>query len=335
MPLLSFPSRAGGELVLFALTVACSTAGNPVEPLRQRLEIVGATAIAPQQTTEVHAFLVRPNGTRVEVTPQVTWTSSDSAVLSVSNGRVTGGAVGESTLRANLDDLSGSTTVIVVPPGTFRLAGIVRDAASTSPVLWAQVQLTTEAGRVLTGTTDQGGFRFYGVAGRAQLKIVRSAFLPYEAEIDIPDHLTHNVRLSPININGSYTLTLSPSSRCRSELPEAMQTRTYGATIEQVNGSLTVRLHDNSQNHSLVWGYDGFFGTFGETDVIFDVKGIEEMFNGPVPTFTASGIARASISGGHLSGFLDGTMAVQVREGANGIREIACTASDHSVVFSR
>ena len=92
----------------------------------------------------------------------MTWTTSDSAVLTVSSGgRVTGGAVGEATLRATLDDRSASTIVIVVPAGTFRLAGIVRASGSTSPLASAQVQLITASGDVLTTqTAGPAGFRF-------------------------------------------------------------------------------------------------------------------------------------------------------------------------------
>ena len=125
-----FFSRAVAGVVLFALAAACDSPTGPSRkgpPQAGRLEIAGTTAVAPQQTTEVQALLVAANGARQDVTARVTWTTSDSAVLSVSGaGRVTGGAVGEATLRAMLDGLSGSTTVIAVPAGTFRLAGIVR-----------------------------------------------------------------------------------------------------------------------------------------------------------------------------------------------------------------
>ena len=58
-------SRAVAGLILFALAAACD---SPTEPSRNRpeprngLEIANATAVAPQQATEVQAFLVAPNG---------------------------------------------------------------------------------------------------------------------------------------------------------------------------------------------------------------------------------------------------------------------------------
>lgn len=336
-----FFSRAAGGLVLFVLAAACDSPTGPsrngTEPGRNRLEIVSSTAIAPQETTDVKAFLAGPNGARQDVTARVTWTTSDPAVLSVSSGgRVSGGAVGEATLRAILDDLSASTTVIVVPAGTFRLAGIVRASGSTSPLADAQVQLITASGDVLTtGTAGPAGFRFYGVAGHARLRISRRAFHPYEAEIDIHDHLTHDVSLSPIDLSGTYTLTLSASSRCRLELPEDLRTRTYTATIVQVGGSLTVTLQGPSSWSFFPGQGDRFTGGFGETnEVIFQLDLIEEWLQ--AGSLFPSGRMTGTIVEDGLSGLLDGDMkAIVSNEDGRGNRVVTCTAPDHGVVFLR
>jgi hypothetical protein len=339
----SFFSRAVAGLVLFALAAACDsppgpTPNPPENAGRNRLEIAGATTVAPQQTAEVQAFLVTASGAREDVTARVTWTTSDSAVLSVSSGaRVTGGAVGEATLRAtlraSLNDLSASASVIVVPAGTFRLAGIVRSRGSTSPVAGAQVQLITTSGDVLTTqTAGSAGFRFYGVAGHARLRISRRAFHPYEAEIDIHDHLTHDVSLS--DFSGSYTLVLSASSSCRLQLPEDLRTRTYSAEIAQVDDSLTVTLQYPSP---LSWGQPNMFTGWFDTsnNVIFQL-GAEEWWLDGGAEFHAHGRMTGTIVGEGLSGFLDGEMeAIVSNEGGRGNRRITCTAPDHGVVFSR
>lgn len=336
----SFVSRAVAGLVLFALAAACDSPtvpnrNGPPEARRSRLEIASTTAVAPQQTTEVQAFLVTPDGARQDVTARVTWTTSDSAVLSVSSGgRVTGGAMGEATLRAMLDDLTASITVIVVPAGTFRLAGIVRAPGSTSPLWGAQVQLITASGDVLTAGTAGPGFRFYGVAGRARLRVSRRAFRLYEAEIDINDHLTHDVSLSPIDLSGTYTLTLAASSRCGLEFPEDVRIRKYTANIAQVDGSLTVTLQSPS-----IWpGLNVRFpGVFGETnEVLFEFRVEEWFLPGPSLEFSAFGRMTATISADGLSGFLDaGMTAIVSNEGGRGSGAVTCTAPDHRVVFSR
>jgi hypothetical protein len=249
-----------------------------------------------------------------------------------SGGSVTGGAVGEAMLRATLEDLSASTSVIVVPAGTFRLAGIVRASGSTIPVEDVEVQLITASGEVLTKTTGTAGFRFYGVAGRSRLRISRRSFHPYEAEIDIHDHLTHDVSLSRIDLSGTYTLTLSASSRCRLELPEELRTHSYPATIVQSGGSLTVTVHSRYPG----WVNGRFTGEFGETnDVIFQLA-LEDWWLDGGNEYSASGRMTATISAGGLFGFLDGNLAATVtNEDGRGYRVVKCTASDHGAVFSR
>ena len=337
----SFLSRFATGLVLLALAGACDSPPRPSPPNPNRLEIASTTAVAPQQTIGVQAFLITPDGTRQDVTARVTWTTSDPAVLAVSSGgRVTGGAMGEATLRANLDDrwaanLSASTGVIVVPAGTFRLAGIVRASGSTTPLAGAHVQLISESGGTLaTGTAGAAGFRFYGVAGRTRLRISRPGFHSYEAEIDIHDHLTHDVSLSAIKVAGTYALTLSASSRCRLELPEDMRTRTSTATIDQVDGSLMVTLQYPSPQS---WGQPNTFtGWFGGTNEVMFELGYEEWWLERGAEFQAHGTITSTISAAGLSGFLDGDIeAIVTNEGGRGNRRITCTAPDHGVMFSR
>ena len=327
-------------LVLLAVAAACDSPPRPSPPNPNRLEIASTTAVAPQQTSEVKAFLVAQDGARQDVTARVTWTTSDPAVLAVSSGgRVTGGAVGEATLQANLDDrwasnLSASTSVIVVPAGTFRLAGIVRGSGFANPLADVQVQLITSSGDVLTTQTGPAGFRFYGVAGHARLRISRRAFHPYEAEIDIHDHLTHDVSLSSIDLSGTYTLRLSASSRCRLELPEDLRTRTSTATIVQENGLLMVTLQYPSPRS---WGQPyTFTGWFAGTNLVMFELSHEEWWLEGGTEFHAYGTVTSTISVGGLSGFLDGDLkAIVPNEGGRGSRGITCTAPDHGVTFSR
>ena len=331
-------SRAVGGLMLLALAASCD---SPHQPSQQRLEIVGTIAVAPEQTTEVKAFLVTLTGARQDVTARVTWTSSNVAVLSVSSdGRVTGGAVGEATVRAILDDLSASAPVIVVPPGTFRLAGVVRASGSTTTLSGAVVQLITESGEVLSAVTAfPVGFRFYGVAGRARLRISRSGFHPYEAEIDIHDHLVHDVSLSALDLSGTYTLTISASSRCPLDLPEAMRVRTYKATIAHAGGAVVVTLPSIFPpwaNRS--FGVDNrFIGVFGVDNVVTFQFQFEEWFlEGLVTDFSAYGTATATISSSGLSGTWDGYVRGLVdNDDGRANHVVMCTASDHGLTFSR
>jgi hypothetical protein len=123
------------------------------------------------------------------------------------------------------------------------------------------------------------------------------------------------------NLSGTYTLTLSASSRCASDLPEAVRTRAYTATIAQTGGALTVRL---SGPGGLVW--DWFPGAVGENGAVEFQLFIWEDLSGPAVEFVAQGNMTATLSAGGLSGLLDGRLY------ANGA---TCTAPDHGLVLSR
>ena len=76
------------------------------------------------------------------------------------------------------------------------------------------------------------------------------------------------------DLSGTYTLTLSASSRCRLELPEDLRTRPYTATIVQAGGSLMVTVQYPSP---WSWGQpDRFAGWFGGTHEVMFQLGHEE-----------------------------------------------------------
>ena len=134
------------------------------------------------------------------------------------------------------------------------------------------------------------------------------------------------------DLTGTYTLTLSASSRCPLELPEAMRTRRYTATIAQVGGSLVVTVP------STFPGWDNTFtGALDEAnDVMFQLQLEEWFLEEPVTEFRAFGRMTATISAGSLSGFLDGNMeGIVPNEDGRGNRALTCTAPDHRVLFTR
>lgn len=141
------------------------------------------------------------------------------------------------------------------------------------------------------------------------------------------------------DLTGTYTLTLAASSHCGPELPHAMRTRQYTATIDQVGRSLTVKLPaifppwDNR-----TFGVDNrFTGGFGEdTDVVFHVQFEEWFGEEPVNDFSAYGRMTATIFPSGLSGSLDGYLrGIVTNEDGLGNRVVTCTAPDHGVLFSR
>ena len=141
------------------------------------------------------------------------------------------------------------------------------------------------------------------------------------------------------DLTGTYTLTLSASTRCPLELPESMRARTYTATIAQVGGSVTVTLPSVFPPFGIrTFGPDNrFTGVFGENnDVIFQFQFEEWFREEPVTEFAAYGGMTGTISRSGLSGFWDGYMrGLVTNEDGRSHRVIECTAPDHGVTFSR
>jgi hypothetical protein len=137
------------------------------------------------------------------------------------------------------------------------------------------------------------------------------------------------------DLTGTYTLTLSTSSRCRLELPEEFRTQTYPATISQGDGSLAVTVH-----HSRLPGWDigRFTGVLGETTDVTVQLALEDWFAGAEyqAQYDASGRMTGAIVEEGLSGILDGAVeAIVPNEDGRGNRVVTCTAPDHGAVFLR
>ena len=68
----------------------------------------------------------------------------------------------------------GSRTLLVLPAGTSRLTGVVKDGGA--PVEGALVAIT---GGTPTGTsvvTERGTFRFYGVSGETEIRVTKDGY---------------------------------------------------------------------------------------------------------------------------------------------------------------
>ena len=100
------------------------------------LQAAAAPSIAVAGTVQVGANAAyqesATNTVYKDVTSSATWSSSDTAVATVSKGVVTGTGIGSATITASLDGKTGSTPVVVgqtltlevtpATPGTFSLS---------------------------------------------------------------------------------------------------------------------------------------------------------------------------------------------------------------------
>jgi uncharacterized protein YjdB len=160
-----------GLATLVSVGTATITASSSGIVASTTLRITAATlvsiAITPaDQTIDIGASLeltatgTFSDGTEIDLTTQVAWTTSDAALATVtdelgSNGVVTAVAAGTATITASLGTvgtISGTTTVVVNDPNAVVLVSIAVTAAGdvTSVPLGLTVQLTA------TGTYGDG-----------------------------------------------------------------------------------------------------------------------------------------------------------------------------------
>ena len=120
----------------------------------------------------------------------------------------------------------------------------------------------------------------------------------------------HDVSLSALDLSGTYTLTISASSRCPLDLPEAMRVRTYKATMAHAGGSVGVTLPSIFPP----WANRSF--------------GVDNRFTGVSATATISPSGLSGTWDGHVRGLVD-------NDDGRANHVVMCTASDHGLTFSR
>lgn len=249
--------RSGALAGLIALTtLAC---GEDRPPLTgpsagsvavRDVELVAPTTIAPGQTIQLAAYLHLSDGTRVSPSPEfpVTWSTSSSllqvtqaGVLSASQTR------GEArvTVRTPGGSRAASRTIMVLPDGTFRLVGIVRDAESTTVALPGVRVEVPQAG--LSTTTDAlGQYLLYGVPAGAVVQVSKAGYLPISEPLQVTTHTTLDFRLAlsgtRVALSGNYTLILDMPEGCAGNLNPSLRRRTYEATVTQTGGQVEIVL---------------------------------------------------------------------------------------------
>jgi hypothetical protein len=126
------------------------------------VKIVAPSTIAPGSTAQLSARVTYTGGSNQDVTTSVQWHSSDTSILTISaTGLAAGVHVGDVTITAAYTGVSATQSIVVVPAGTFRLAGQVTGLGSALD--GALVQVTAGVGEGLSSSTAGGIYRLDGV----------------------------------------------------------------------------------------------------------------------------------------------------------------------------
>lgn len=314
--------------------------GSPLGPSLglTRIVVAGPDAVPLGSTAQFTATAHQVDGSTRDFTNEAIWRSSNESVLSLSsNGLATGHDRGEASVSAVASGLSAvKSEVMVLPPGTFRLMGAVRDEGV--PVSGAQMTVIGGEGAGLTtSTAEDGRYRLYGVAGDVEVRISRAGYLVETRRVQVVRHETVDFDLTPDgslpNVAGSYTLTISAAGTCTT-LPDKASVRTYRAILTQKGAEVTVSLEGADFLEQGPSRFNTFRGTVEPDRVTF--RPGNDFYYGPevierLPTATSAyltffGIAVTAPSGSMRSGSLVGTIETQ----STSLRPVvSCSSPDH------
>ena len=330
----SFIPRA--VLAIVACGLAAATCGRdpdsnvPVRPSGSpvtSIEIIGPDSMAPGQTLQYTAKVRLADGTVKTAGAEagVRWLSSSTVALRVSPTGVAtaSSSMGEAVLTADYGSRRASKEVVILPEGTFRIAGrIVDDEFPDAGVAAAKVEALPQGPS--TFTDGNGMYKLYGVSAGADLRITAPGYEQISQLVQMPQHATQNFRLVPsgprLTLAGPYLLEIDVTKGC-SQIPVELQHRRYDAFITQNGTKLDVRLTEPRFRIAGIRG-DRFTGKVGQTGATFELPGEFYYYYGFYPAghpavverlpdnshLVVSGEVTATGSAAGLSGFLNGSI---------------------------
>ncbi len=311
------------------------------------LELIAPATLAPGATAQFRLIAHRSDRTSENVTHAATFSSQSPEILAISrDGVATALQVGDSLVTGRTGFREARSEVVVVPDGTFRVVGqVVEQRSPTLPVGGVLVQAESGASDL---TDLDGRYRLYGVPAQLRLLFSKNGYATKELSLLISDHHSQAVALEldgpRADFAGTYQLTVDAASACRTQLPEAVHTRQYAATISQSGTDLRIRLSGANfvsaalaariEQSAIVLDFINYPYQYGhcENPYVQFVEKIDE-----ATYFMIHGLARlASIDGG-FAGALRGTSVVSscVPCSYPCSDEAEATCGSHQVTLSR
>ena len=225
--------RAAVVLGILLSAASCDRNRNPTSPPLQpptsavvRLELEAPAEIPPGESAQLTANAVKADGSVENVSSRAVWTASPILQISAS-GLATAGSRGEAFISVQYQGRAASARIFVLPRGTFRLSGTIKE--DTLGVPGVSVTVISGVGEGLTTTSDVGGnYALYGVSGTVRIQIKREAYLEGIHEVSATAHRTADFNIVPerprADYRGNYRLTITAAPSCRS-LPESARVR--------------------------------------------------------------------------------------------------------------
>jgi hypothetical protein len=311
-----------------------------------RIELAGPGSVNLGGTAQFTATAHQSDGTTRDVTSEAVWRSGNSSVLSVSStGLASGHSNGETAVSASLQGRNGvRADVIVVPAGTYRLTGSLKEDGLQLSGVTIEIRTSTNEIRRLTAN---GIYKVYGVSGDTQVTVIKDGYESQTKRVDVTSHqsLDFDLVLSRprADVSGRYTLTVTAADSCAS-LPEEARVRRYTAVVTQNGPRVSVTLEGAKFLTDRSRTRNSFNGVIEPSRVTFQLAEsyyyyyyytYPDVFEELTPTeyLSIGGLATTTAGATGLSGTLDGVISIlqypQMR------MQSGCRASGHRFVFTR
>jgi hypothetical protein len=312
------------------------------------IALTGPGTVPLGQTVQFTATAQQSDGTTRDVTREATWSSFNTSLLSPGpTGQFTGRAKGQAGVRVSMAGRSATMAdIVIVPEGTFRLIGTVRDAGT---LIDADVRIDDEAmGRTDVRAVD-GRYTVYGVRGNVRVTIEKSGYEPAVKSQVIDRHQTIDVELTltrpRTELAGRYTLTITAVPDCPA-LPAELALRSYPANVTQSGATITVTLDGSQFVASAGRTLNRFSGIVEAERIVFKIAPVLDAFYyyyflspdileqvGSNSYYAFEGTAVAALGGSTLSGTLSG--AILRLDGPPYRLGTSCRSGSHRFVLTR
>lgn len=329
------------------LPTAPSTTTPP--PFVSRLRLSGPDTVHIGQPTPFTLTAEYSDGTSRDVTGEAIWRSSRPDVVELTApGVFTGRAKGEASISASLTGRTSTIgEVIVVPPGTYRLIGTVRDAGV--PVD-ARVQVEDDVSGSVEVDAVRGNYVIYGVAGEARITVRKDGYETQTRVQRIDAHQRVDFELvfsgSRPDLTGRYRLTINAASTC-TFLTDELRDRSFEAVLEQAGPRVTVTLQEAEFGTDQGRTLNQLRGVADGNRVIFDITSPAlyyfYYYYSFIPDvavrlsgggfYSFDGTVEATLSGGSIRGLLNG--AVGRLTGPPYVPALRCRSSQHRFELTR
>ena len=314
-----------------------------------RLELTGPTTVHVGEPAQFTVTAYSSDGSVRDLTGEVSWLTHSGILPMSAPGLFTGGEKGETALTARLGGHSAvMSSIVVVPRGTYRLTGTIRDAGIA--VAANSVLVEDDALGHVSPSVINGVYKVYGVAGATRITVTKDGYETVSKQQTINSHQTVDFNLVLLRprdeVWGRYTLTFTAAPECTA-LPEDLRARSYTVNVSQDGPRLEVTL-EGGRFFSSGGRTHNRFGGILEAQVArfelqvtgfnyyhyfaYDLPDVFEELPGRV-LFGIEGRSDAAVSGSSITGSFRGTIGTYSNPPSRSIAR--CLSTGHRLSLTR